>query len=148
VLDGVGQGQGRTPRAAEHGPFLDAQVLAQALDVLDQAPGGVVVQAGVRTRAAAAALIEQRHAPFGRIEEPPHGRIDRAARAAVQDHAGLAPRIAAFLVVDLVRTAGGHPAERERLDLAEEAATADGTHGGGGSVTIHETNPNLVCIRL
>ena len=135
--DGVGQGQGRAPRSAEHRPFLDAQMNAQALDVLDQAPGGVVVQAGVRARAAAAALVEQGHAPLGRVEEPPHGRVDRAARAAVQDHTGFAARVAAFLVIDLVRAAGGHPAEREGLDLAEQSTTAEGRHDGGGSVAIH-----------
>jgi len=146
--DGVGQGQGRAPRAAEHGPFLDAQVRAQALDVGDQAPGRVVLKACVRARAAAAALVEQGHAPLGRIEEPSHGRIDRAARTAMQDHARLAARIAAFLVVDLVRAAGRHPAEREGFDLAKEATTADGTHGGGGSIAIHGANPNVVCVRL
>ena len=141
MLDGVGQRQGRTPGAAEHGPLLDAEVLAQALDVLDQAPGGVVLQTGVRARTSAAALVEQRHAPLRRIEEAPHGRIDRPARTAVQDYAGLAAWVAAFFVVDFVRPARLHPAERERLDLAEEATAANGTHGGGGSITIHEPEP-------
>lgn len=55
---GVGQGQGRTPRAAEQHPFVDAQVLADALQVLDQVPGGVVLQARMGRGAATAALVE------------------------------------------------------------------------------------------
>ena len=55
---------------------------------------------------AAAPLVEERHAPLRRIEEPAHCRVDRAAWAAVQDHTGFAERGAAFLVVDLVRPVG------------------------------------------
>ena len=37
----VGQGEGAAPGAAEHLPAIDAEVGAQALDVLNQMPGGV-----------------------------------------------------------------------------------------------------------
>ena len=102
VGDGVGQSQGRAPGAAEHRPLLDADLLAQPLDVLDQLPGVVVLQHRVGAGAAAAALVEQHHPPLRRVEEAPHGGVDRAARAAVQDHARLAVGATALLVVDLV----------------------------------------------
>jgi hypothetical protein len=43
---GVGEGEGAAPRAAEDLPALDAEVLAQALDVVDEVPGGVVLERG------------------------------------------------------------------------------------------------------
>jgi hypothetical protein len=39
-----------------------------------------------RCRLAATALVEQHHSPFGRVEEICPTRIERPARAAVQDH--------------------------------------------------------------
>ena len=45
----VGERERAAPRAAEHLPALDAEVLAQPLDVGDEVPGGVVLE---RTRAA------------------------------------------------------------------------------------------------
>ena len=38
---GIGERERRPPRAAEHLPALDAEMLAQTLDVVDQIPGGV-----------------------------------------------------------------------------------------------------------
>jgi hypothetical protein len=65
---GVGQRQGRAPGTAEQHPFVDAQVFADALEVGDQVPGGVVFQAGVGRRAAAAALVEGDDAVQVRVE--------------------------------------------------------------------------------
>jgi hypothetical protein len=56
---GIGERQGRAPRAAEHLPALDGEVLAQPLDVIDEVPGGVFFQRSVRRRAPAAPLVEQ-----------------------------------------------------------------------------------------
>ena len=104
---GVGQRQRRAPRAAEHQPLVGAHDFgAQALDVGHQVPGGVVVQAGVRRRAAAAALVEQQHVVALGIEELPMHRRAAAAGAAVQEHGGLALRVAAEFPVDLVAVAG------------------------------------------
>ena len=128
---GVGEGQGRAPAAAEHGPLLRARLSAQALDVLHQRPGVVVGQHRVGARAAAAALVEQHHAPALGVEEAAHGGVDRAARAAVQDHARLAVGPAALLVVDLVRGAGGQPAEGEGLRLRVEGAARRRLGGRG-----------------
>jgi hypothetical protein len=44
---GVGQGEGAAPRAAEDLPALDGEVLAQALDVGHEVPGGVLSELGV-----------------------------------------------------------------------------------------------------
>ncbi len=77
-------------------------MLAQAFDIIDQVPGGVRDQRGVRAALAAAALVEQHDAVAARIEEAAHRRAGAAARAAVQEHDRLAVRIAAFLEVQLM----------------------------------------------
>jgi hypothetical protein len=109
------------PRAAEHQPALDAQVLPQPLDVGDQVPGRVVDQTGVRPALAAAALIEQHDPVALRIEEPAHLRVGAPARAAVQEHGGLAVGIAALLEVDLVQLRDAEKAGPVRLDRWVEA---------------------------
>src|SRR4051812_16517718 len=37
----IGQGQSAAPRAAEHLPFFDVQMLAQRLHIIDEVPGRV-----------------------------------------------------------------------------------------------------------
>ena len=101
----VGEAERRAPRAAEHQPALDAEVLAQLLHVRDQMPGRVVDQTGVRPAAPAAALIEQHDAIGVGIEEAAGAIVAAGAGAAVHEHRGLARRVAAFLVVDLVHVA-------------------------------------------
>ena len=98
----IGERERRAPRAAEHLPAFDPEMLAQRFDVGDQVPRGVVHEARGGPALAAAALIEQHDAVALRVEEPAHLRIGAAARTAVQEHDGLALRIAALLVVDLV----------------------------------------------
>ncbi|CFP67388.1 Uncharacterised protein [Bordetella pertussis] len=103
----VSQRQGRAPRAAEHQPALGAHHFgAQVLDVGHQVPGGVVLQAGVRQRAAAAALVEQQHVVAARVEQLAVHRRAAAARAAMQEYRRLALRVAAQLPIDLVAVAG------------------------------------------
>src|SRR5690606_27285723 len=107
----------------------DAQLLAQALDIGDQVPGGVVFQRGVGSRQAAAALVEHDDAVFGRVEIATHPRIDRPAGAAVEDNDRHAVRIAAFLVVDLVDAVGRHPARGVGFDLGVEVTAGRVVHG-------------------
>ncbi|MOA01380.1 hypothetical protein D3C78_1207880 [compost metagenome] len=99
----VGQRQGRAPGAAEQHPLVDAQVLADALHVRHQIPGGVAVETGVRGRAAAAALVEGDDAIDGRIEPAAAGRIAAGARPAVDEQHRQAVRRAALVDVQLVR---------------------------------------------
>src|SRR4051812_36802033 len=54
---GIRERERRSPRAAEDDPLVDAQVLAQALQVLDQFRRGVVLEAAQRRRAARATLV-------------------------------------------------------------------------------------------
>ena len=105
----VGQRQGRAPRAAEQLPALDAEVRAQPLHVGDQVPGGVGLQAGVRQRAAAAALVEQHDAVARRVVIAAHGGVAAAAGPAVHDQRRLAVGVAALLEVDLVPAADLEP---------------------------------------
>lgn len=70
-LDAVGMGLGveqreaGAPGAAEDDPALDAERLADALDVGNEVPGGVGLHGGVGRRAAAAALVEEHDAVMG-----------------------------------------------------------------------------------
>ena len=116
----VGQRQGRAPRAAEQLPALDAEVRAQPLHVGDQVPGGVGLQAGVRQRAAAAALVEQHDAVARGIVIAAHGGVAAAAGAAVHDQHRLAVGVAAFLEVDLVPAADLEPLLAIGLDRGIE----------------------------
>jgi hypothetical protein len=98
----ISQGEGRTPRAAEHDPLVDAEHVADPLHVLDEVPRRVVGEVRVRRRAPAAALVEQHDAVLGRVEELPVPGLDAAARAAVHEDDRLALRVAALLDVQLV----------------------------------------------
>jgi hypothetical protein len=99
----VGERQRAAPRAAEHLPAADREVLAQRLDVRDQVPRGVVDEAGVRRALAAAALIEQHDAMPRRIPEAAVHAARAATRPTMQKQHGLAVRVAVLLVVNLVQ---------------------------------------------
>ncbi len=70
----VDQGERRAPAAAEDDPAVDAERLADALDVGDEVPGRVRLDARMGPRPAAAALVEQHDA----VERP--GRSSAASR--------------------------------------------------------------------
>ncbi len=98
----IGERQRRSPGAAEHQPLLDAGHFAQPLDIGHQMPGGVVVQTGVRTGAATAALIEQQNLVALGIEQLAMMRRDAAARPAMNEDRRFPVRVAAQLPVDPV----------------------------------------------
>ena len=100
---GIGQGQGRAPGAAEQHPLVDAEVLANALKVGNQIPGGVVVQAGVGRRAPATTLIEGDDAVQVRVEEAPTQGITTRPRTAMDKHHRQTIRITAFVDIQHVR---------------------------------------------
>src|SRR5581483_5468381 len=99
---------------------MDAEMLAQTLDILDQVPGGVLFERGMRRRPAAAALIEQHDAIAARIVIAAHHRVDAAARAAMQQNGGLAGGRAAFLEIDLVQVRDSEPSRTIGHDLGIE----------------------------
>ncbi|CUY44725.1 Uncharacterised protein [Serratia marcescens] len=98
----ISERQRRSPGTAEHQPLIDAGHFAQPLDIGHQMPGGVVVQAGMRTGAAATALIEQQHLVAFRIEQLTMMRGDAAARPAVNEYRRFTVRVTAQLPVDPV----------------------------------------------
>ena len=89
---GIGERQRRAPGAAEDEPSVDPGRDAQPLDVGDEIPGRVGLQAGVGRRAAAAALIEQRDVVKLGIEQAAMVGRDPAARAAMKEHRRPWPR--------------------------------------------------------
>src|SRR4029079_792703 len=99
----IGECERRAPGAAEHLPALDLEMLAELLDVVDEMPGGVFLDAGCGGQAPASALIEEDNGVARRIVIAAHHRGRAAARAAMQQHRWLAVRVAAFLVIELVQ---------------------------------------------
>src|SRR5581483_3398950 len=77
-------------------------MLAQAFDVFDQVPRGVVHQVRVRTALAAAALIEQDDAIALRVKEATHASIGATTGPAVEKYRWFSARVARFLVIQLV----------------------------------------------
>jgi len=99
---GIGEGQSGTPGPAEYLPVLNAQVLADFLNIGDEVPGGVGFERRVRRALAAAALVEIHDAVFLRVKEAARFGVGASARTAVQKNHRLARWVAAFLEVDLV----------------------------------------------
>src|ERR1700744_2498015 len=99
---GVGERQCTAPGTAEYQPALDVQVFAQTLDIGDQVPGRILDEAGTRTAASAAALIEHHDAIVVRVEKLPRAFVGSRAGTAVQENRRLAGGIAAFLIINLV----------------------------------------------
>src|SRR5205085_10174799 len=80
---GVGERKRTAPRAAEHLPTLDLQMLAQPLDVLYEMPRRILFEARVRRALARTALINKHDAVSLWIEEATIIRHCAAAGAAV-----------------------------------------------------------------
>ena len=117
---GVGERERRSPRAAEDDPALDAQVLAQALDVGHEVGRGVGLEAAQRRRAAGAALVVDHDAVVRRVEELAVHRARTRAGAAVQEDDRHAVGIAAFFPVHAVPAVEVEEAVAARLDGGEE----------------------------
>ena len=113
----VSQRQRRAPGAPEHLPALDAEMLAQALDVVDQMPSRVLFERRVRRRASAATLIEEHDPVARRIVVAAHDRVGAAAGPAVQKHGGFSGLAAAFLVIELVQGRDLEPSGAVGSDL-------------------------------
>src|SRR3989344_5596407 len=82
---GIGERQRCAPGTAEQRPALDAKMVAESLHVRDQVPSGVVLKAGVRRRAAGAALVEEDDAPDFRVEVASMIALAPGARTAVHE---------------------------------------------------------------
>jgi len=67
----IGQRKRAAPRAAEHEPALDPEMLAQPLDVGHEMQCGVVAQLPQRRRASRSALVEDDDPVMHGIEETP-----------------------------------------------------------------------------
>ena len=119
---GIGERQGRAPRAAEHQPALEAHHLPQLFDVGDEVPGGVVLEAGKGQRTAAAALVEQHDVVFLRIEDAALARRQAAAGTTVQEHRGLCAARADAFPIDPVAVADVEQPRLVGLDLGVEGA--------------------------
>ena len=79
-----GQSQHGAPRAAEHQPAFDAEMLPQTLDIGDQVRCRIVGELCHRWGAAGATLIEEDDGGLW-VEEPPMHELAAAARTAVHE---------------------------------------------------------------
>ena len=102
---GIGKAERRTPGPAEHHPFLMPCHFAKGLDVGDEMPGGIGLEARERGRAPAAALVEQQYVVERGIELLALRGTVPAAGAAMKENSRLAAGRAAALPIDAVAVA-------------------------------------------
>ena len=134
---GVGEGEGRTPGAAEDLPLRDAEVLAELLDIGHEVPRRVRLQARVRRALPAAALVEEDDPVLLGVEEPPHLAVRSAAGSAVEEDDRLARRVPALLEVELVQVGDAEPSGPVRLDLGVEPADGVLHKVGHANLQVH-----------
>ena len=125
---GIGKAEGRAPAAAEHHPFFDAAHIAQPLDILDQMPGRVRLEVGVRGRFARAALVEQQDVIFRRIELAAMVGADPRAGAAVEEDDRLGARRPAPLPIKRMAVADVEHAALVGLNLRIERSKVASSH--------------------
>src|SRR5215210_5351604 len=114
---GVSQTKRAAPRAAENIPFFDAEFLAQSFDVVNQIPGRIFPQFGVRRRFAGAALVKQNDVKRLRVEKLSIKRNQSAARSAVQKNDGNSVRISGALVINFVNIGNFQHSRIKRFDF-------------------------------
>jgi hypothetical protein len=85
-------------------------------------PGRVRLERGIRSRPAAAALVEEQDVVARRVELAAMIGVAAAARAAMEENGGLAARRSAPFPIELVAVADREPAGRIRLDRRIEGA--------------------------
>jgi hypothetical protein len=112
----VGERQRAAPGASEQQPLADPEVLAQALEVLNQVLGGVACDLADRRRCAGPALVVQDDPEEVGVEEASMFRRAAAAWAAMQKHDRDAPRVAADLPVHRVNIVERQHSAVVRLD--------------------------------
>src|SRR5262249_40839075 len=118
----VSEPERASPGAPEDHPALDPELLAQALHVADEVPGGVVLERGVGPALARAPLVEEPDPVRGGAEEAPRQRPGPAAGPAVNEDDGHPVGIPALLVVELVDRRDLEIPLLIRLDLRIEFA--------------------------
>src|SRR5262245_49145813 len=117
---GVSERERRTPRAAEHLPAFDPEMLAQPLDIVNEMPRRVLVERGMRRRTSAATLIVEDDAISARVMVAAHYRIDAAARTAMEKKRGLSRWRPAFLEIELMQVGDFQPSGAVRDELGIE----------------------------
>ena len=136
VLDSIGERQGRTPRAAEDHPFVDAEVLAERFDVFDKMLGGVVLKPGIGLRASGAPLVENDDTVEFRVEKTPMRRIGSGAGSAVQENHRHPGGISRLFPIHFMAAPQRQHTLPERLDF--------GVKGWSVGVCIHDGRPPMV----
>ena len=101
----VSKRQRAAPRTSKNLPLFDLEGSPQNLDVVDQIPGRVVFEAGMRGAFAASPLIKKDDSVDIGIPETTHVGSAPATRPAMQKNHRLAMRNSAFLVIEPVAAA-------------------------------------------
>ncbi len=113
----VGDRQCASPGSTKDLPAVDVEVCAERLDVLDKAPGRVVYETRVGTRASAASLIDQDDAIGCRIKEASMFGVASPARSTMEEQDRLALWISRLFPVDLMEVGDPEKTRRKRLDV-------------------------------
>jgi hypothetical protein len=103
-------------------PSVDAEVLAQCLNVGNQMPRGIFLQTGMWRRTAAATLIEKDDAVGRRIKVSPKNGLAAAAWSAMKKHHRFAIGITALLEVEFMAARHFHAVGHEGFYNRVEAA--------------------------
>ncbi len=132
----VGKRERGTPRPAKDVPFGDVELLTKLFDVVDEMPGGVIHEVGVRRRLARSTLIERENAIVGGVKPASFLRPDSTARSTVQADNRLAVGFATPLVVDRVPIVHSQSSGVVRLDgrvrlTKGRLVIREGARGGG-----------------
>jgi len=112
----VSKRQCAAPGTAEYLPFFYLQSRTQNLYVVDQVPGCIVIQVGMRCALAAATLIKQHNPIDIRIPEAAHSWRTATPRATVQEHNRLAMGITRLFIIELVTAANLKKASADGFD--------------------------------
>ena len=116
----------RVPRALIADPHagleVDAEGLADLLDIADQMRGRVGLEAALRRASAGAALVEEDDAKACRVEQAAVGRLAAAAGPAVQEKRRPARGVADLLDIEAMALADGKLPAVEGLDPREAGA--------------------------
>jgi hypothetical protein len=97
---GIGERQGRPPRAAENEPIVDPEEIPQSFYIGDEIEGRVGLEIPSRLRTAAAALVEEDDAVAIGIEQPAMVGLAATARTAVEKQYRLALGVAAGFPIE------------------------------------------------
>src|SRR5258708_38450276 len=100
MRNAIRKAQRADQRTAKNVPFINVEFYAEGLNVIDQVPGRILTQFGVRRRTSRTTLVKENYLINGRVEKLPVHRDKAAARPPMKKNYGNSIRIAGPFVID------------------------------------------------